>query len=640
MRRFINSFTGKAVSQVIVLALVLPFLQFVISPRAQAQLQTLPTWAVVDFEVMNAKGQPDIGKVAAEAVATELAKSGKYDVVPADTVRRNVEQLLLPTPVVDKTSLLRLAAEIRASTIVRGQVNNWEIRNEGGGRKAIVLLRVEVIDVASGLPVNGAALAAHSSVRAASVSDADLLAEALSTGSAQAVAEINSRALPQATILNTSPNEALINHGTRSGFKVGQELVVLRGRTQVATASVIEVEADSATIRARNIILGMQPGDKVRVVVEVPTMYSTITPAGDAKLISKPKRGSNSGFTTLLLVVGVLGVLLSNGRSKGGFSAASKVNAEATTFPEGTGAPAVKVSWERDTFARGDQQTVQWQIYRNDVPGSPVMTVLGAAGHAFDTGDARDVTYGDFGTQVGGNTCLNTEIPEATATAVPGIVPGRPYQYSVALVYKLPAIDLPDGGNASTTGGGGLTTGTGGGLTTGTGGGLTTGGNTTTTTTGGGTAGTADCYFISKISAARGTATPFAPPGLVSPGSNAVVSSDLPFTFSSVVNPAFPITVRYALQISPDPTFPNNRTKTYAEFTRTDIGVLSTGSIQNLLSKLASDFGSSQQEFYWRVGAANVFDKPGPVSAAGQRLVFSLPRRFTTPSAPPPPPAD
>jgi len=635
VRRFINSFTGKAIGQLLVLALVLPSFQLVLSRQAQAQLQTLPTWAVVDFEVKNPKGQDNLGKVAAEAVATELAKTGKYDVVPAETVRRNVEQLMLPSPVVDKTSLLRLAGEIRASTIVKGQVVNWEIRNEGGGRKAIVLMRVEVMDVASGLPVNGAAKAAHSSVRSASVSDADLLSEAMTTGAAQAIAEINSKSLPQATILNTSPdNTALINHGLRSGFKAGQELIVVRGRTQVATASVLEVEADSATIRARNIQLGMQPGDKVRVIVEVPQMFDTITPSGDAKIVTQRKRGSNSGFTTLLLVLGVVGVLLSNGKNSGGFTAAHKVQAQPTMFPDSSGSPAVKITWVRDTFARGDQQTVQWQIYRNDVPGSPVMSVLGTLGSAMDTTDARDVTFGDFGTQVGGNTCLNTSIPEATATGVPGITPGRPYVYSVALVYKLAAIDLPDGGNASTTGGGGLTTGGGTGVTTG---GTTT---TGTTTTGGGTAGTADCFFISKISAATGIATPIAPPTQVSPGSNSVVSSDIPFTFNSVVNPAFPITARYALQISPDPTFPRNRTKTYATFVRTDIGVLSTGSVTNLLSRLASDFGSSQQEFFWRVGAANVADKPGPVESAGERLIFSPARRFTTPSAPPPPPAE
>lgn len=634
MRRFINSLLGRAICHVVVLALVLPFLQLGMASRAEAQLQTLPTWAVVEFEVRT-KAREGLGKTAAEEVAKELARTGKYDIVPQDTIQRTLESLTMQSPVTDKTSLLRLASEVRATTIVRGEVVNWQIRNEAGGKKADVSMRVEVIDVASGLPINGAALKASSSVRSGSVEDSAVLAEAISSAAAQAVGKINQQTLPTATILNTFEDTALINQGTRTGFRSGQRLIVVRGREQVATASVSLVEPDSATIKVERNIKGLQPGDKVRAIFDVPQIYTDFTPNNDIRTVQERKRGSNSGFTTLLLVLGVVGVLLSGGRSGGGFSAAHDIEAQAMMYPDASGQPAVKITWSRDLFARSHSQVVQWQIYRSDVVGSPVLTVLGTAAEAIDTTDARDVTYGDFGSTVGGNTCNNTAIPEATATGVVGVTPGRAYTYNVALVYKLASIDLPDGGNtsSSTTGTGTNTTGT---NTTGT---NTTGTNTTTGT--GGTAGTSDCYFISKRSAAKGLATPLNPPALQSPGSNQVVSQDIPFTFQSVVNPAFPITVRYTLQVSTDPTFPRNRTKNYAEVTRTDIGVLSTGSIQNLLAKLASDFGSTAQEFFWRVGARNVADKPGPVKdAAGTRFIYSPARRFTTPAPPPPPPAE
>jgi hypothetical protein len=228
--------------------------------RAEAQLQTLPTWAVVEFEVRNPNGRTDLGGMAAEAVAAELAKTGKYDVVPRETVKRTVESLTLQEPVTDKISLLRLANEVRATTLVRGEVVNWRIRRDAGGKQADVILRVEVIDVASGLPVNGAALSASSSVRSASVDDAAVLSEALTQAAAAAIAEIASRTLPEATVLNTFEQTALINQGARSGFARGQQLIVLRGRTQVATASVVDVEPDSSTIRIEKSTLGHAPG--------------------------------------------------------------------------------------------------------------------------------------------------------------------------------------------------------------------------------------------------------------------------------------------------------------------------------------------------------------------------------------------
>src|SRR5262245_11926491 len=111
----------------------MPFMQVVMASRAEAQLQQLPTWAVVEFEVLK-PGQDNLGSVAAEAVSNELAKSGKYDIIPQETIKRTMEQLTLQAPVKEKVSLLRLASEVRAGTIVHGQVVNWRVRNEAGGK--------------------------------------------------------------------------------------------------------------------------------------------------------------------------------------------------------------------------------------------------------------------------------------------------------------------------------------------------------------------------------------------------------------------------------------------------------------------------------------------------------------------------
>ncbi len=671
MRRFINSFLGRAVSQVIVMALILPFVTLLSISKSVAQVQQTQSWAVLEF-VNKGQGGQEVGASAADAVSNELGKLNRYDVIQGETIKRTIEALNLQTPVTDKVSLLRLANELHATTLVTGEIIGWRVVSEGGGKRAEVIMRVVVLDTASGLPVNGSALRTASSVRAGNVDDMTLLNEAFQQGAAAAVADIQSKTLPTATVLNTYETSALINQGARSGFAVGQEIIILRGREQVATAVVQEVEPDSATIKLSRQIKGIQPGDKVRVVFDPPKPKLDWRADGGTTVERTKRGGSNSGFTTVVLVLGIVGLLLSNGRSNSR-TAADDVVAEAGIFPEGSDLFGVRIKWRLDLFARGNSQRVEWQVYRNDVPDSPVLVVGGLNTSGVDDSlTGRNVNYGDFGGVIGGSTCNNTANPTTSAT-VDGVVAGRPYTYSVALVYRLSELDLPGtttggtgglttGGTTGglTTGGSGLTTGgttatTGGttGLTTGGTTGLTTGGTTattggttatttgTTTTTGGTgtTTGGNFCYFISARATAKGIATPLARTLLVLPVSNAAVTGDSAFTFQSAVT-SFPISIQYALQFSSDPNFPKNKSKVYATIIRSDLGTLSSGVITGLLNKLRSDFGSSTTELWWRVGARNVADKPGPVpDASGERYVFSAARRFTIPSPPPPPPA-
>src|SRR5437763_15008603 len=163
-------------------ALLLPFLSLALLRRAEAQIQTLPSWAVVDFinRSPSAKGGDKIGVMAADAVSDELGKTGKYDVTPREQVSRAIQQLNLVTPVTDATSLLRLATEVQATSLVTGEVVNWQIRPTGNGKQADVAVRCVVRDVSSRPPVNGSAQAASSSARPVDTPDAALHNEASS----------------------------------------------------------------------------------------------------------------------------------------------------------------------------------------------------------------------------------------------------------------------------------------------------------------------------------------------------------------------------------------------------------------------------------------------------------------------------
>lgn len=269
MRRFISTLPGRVVIHFMAVALILPYLSLALANRADAQLATLQSWAVLEFENLSKKAGA-FGKAATEAVHNELAKAARVDTVPQETIQRSMADLGQLPPLKTKTDILRLGQEVRASSVVTGSVVDWRVTQSGGGKNGEVILQVVVTDVASGLPANGALVQGQSTTRAGDVADETLINEALNSAAAQAVLTINSQTLPTGTVLNTVGSEALINQGERTGFKVGQEVVVLRGRQQVATGVIADTDPDSSNMRITKFILGTQPGDKVRAIFPVP----------------------------------------------------------------------------------------------------------------------------------------------------------------------------------------------------------------------------------------------------------------------------------------------------------------------------------------------------------------------------------
>jgi hypothetical protein len=669
VRRFFNTRPGRLICHLLALALALPSFAWLSISGAQAQIQAQQRWAVIDFS--SRRAMPEgvaFGTEAAQRVYDELAKTGRYDLEPPDTVRRTVEQLGLQTPVTEQTSLLRLAQEMRVATLVTGEVVGWGVRQVNGGKQAVVAVRVLVLDVASGLPVNGAAEEAMSTVRPPTTADDVLISEALGQAAAQAVQRIRMQTLPQATVLNTREQTALINRGAREGFRQNQTVVVLRGREQVATARVTDVLPDSATIRVERQTRGIQPQDRVRVVFQVPDIVARpggqVTETGDVRFAEvRPRRGIDMGAIVTVGVVILLAAVLFGGGRGAGDTGANNVTAEATLFPTGAGNPAVLIRWRLDAFHRGPNN-IQWLIFRNDVTQTPALVADGQATRVYDRPGANTFQYAQQ-PDAGSLACVGLNMSPTVTT--PPIVPGQPYLYEVALVYRVNVLDMPGtatGGAAGATGGVGGATGGPGGATGGPGGptGGATGGPTTitggsggfgsgeeyfevpqTTTTGGvttATTGAGDfCYFVTGRAAAQGPATPLPRPVLETPQQNETVIDYRNFTFQSVVNPLFPIRIGYVLQLSSSPTFPRDRTFTTPERVS---GGLGTQSIQipreepTFQQFLQRRFGDAQQ-IWWRVGARNIEDNPGPEpdQFTGMRYIFSAPQPFTRPIAPP-----
>jgi hypothetical protein len=78
-----------------------------------------------------------------------------------------------------------------------------------------------------------------------------------------------------------------------------------------------------------------------------------------------------------------------------------------------------------------------------------------------------------------------------------------------------------------------------------------------------------------------------------------------------------------------------------ATVVKNDTGTISSGSIDTTSASIPS-YIRTATTVYWRVGAKNIDDKPGPVPDAttGLRYIFSSYSTFIRPGSPPPPPTN
>lgn len=630
MRRFIKTRTGRSISLLTIFAMLLPILTLVgiTTRKAEAQLQLRETWAVVEFTDKTNLGK-NFGQLASELVNTEFAKLVRYDMVLADTINRYVTELGYQNPVSRSEELTRLGQSIRANTIVSGDVVAARIVKEGAGKKAEVKVRIVVRDVASGVVVNGAALRASSAVRTGEVDDDTLYSDALAQAAFQSVTTIGANTLPKGTVLNTTDRNILINQGSRTGFQQGQEVIITRGREQVASGKVGMVEPDSAFVKVSRQLKGVQPGDRVQVVFSVPEVSSSWGAGSEG--VKRKSGGNMSSLISLLLVLGLAAILLGQGRGSNN-NTVTGVSANLLP-PTNDQRLTVGLNWRPDGFIK-EPNRFAWQIYRNDVSLSvPIMVVDGRATSAVDDGfSTSGIGAGDY-TENDSLRCVGLETDVAPTPTL--LTSGVPVQYSIRLIYRLSFLDVPGAGgsnNGGTTGGGTTGGGTTGGGTTGggtTGGGTTGGGTTGGGTTGGGTTsgttGDGFCYFKTGLTTMQGTVTPFRQAALFAPDDQVTLAAATVFRFESMRRPGSTIPIEYTLQFSPSPLFPANNTQEVAKFIDTaSIGTVSTPSAVNVLAPFS---GSS--ELYWRVGVRNANESTTPV--------FSGARKFKRPVNPPNP---
>lgn len=558
--------------------------------RAYAQLVQLPRIAVIDFENKSGYGGASIARAATDAVAGEYQKSGKFEVLARGEIEQQLKDLDLAPPL-DRAGFLRLGRALQVSSIITGEVN--AVSFVGSPKQAQVVLTVRVIDIASGEPINGAVATGLSNRRPGYTGDDDtLVQEAIRNAAFEAVRIINNYTIPEATVLTTrAGKEVLLNRGIRGGLQPGMEMVVVRRGEEVGRIRITQVSDSDAVGEIIDFGRGIQSEDRARAIFRLPTVQ---VKAGKVVTERPRQRGEGNKLLRALGPVLILGLIAFGvaRASSGGNTPVQTVFAEATT--DGNFEPQVRVSWKTTLFAKSVPDTIQWQIYRSDFIGTddngnpiPVGVTPGNQNFFIDTTVPRTFSYASLPRE-GSEDLSLTEVEGA-----PGVAPGRSYVYQIALVYREQIVT--DG----------------------------------------------QATFLYKLTdrVMSGQVTVIAPVQLLTPlqRSEDVDPKDVRFSWLAAEGAN-----AYRVEVSTDPTFRDrNRTFVSNEILSTAAGgtPVSTERI-NLEAALLNRLGLTGQRvtLYWRVGARNLGDTPGPaVGPGGLRYVWSRPFEFTTQELPPSP---
>lgn len=559
--------------------------------RAYAQLVQLPRVAVLDFENKSGYGGASIARAATDAVAGEYQKSRKFEVLARGEIEQQLKDLDLALPL-DKTGFLRLGRALQTESLITGEVN--AVTFVGSPKQAQVVITVRVIDIASGEPINGAVATGLSNRRPGYTGDDDtLVQEALRNAAFEAVRIINNYTIPEATILTTrAGKEVLLTRGIRGGLQPGMEMIVVRRGEEVGRIRVTQVSDSDAVAEIIDFGRGIQSEDRARAIFRVPTVE---VKAGRVVTERPRQRGEGNRLLRALgpiLVIGLIAFGIARA-SSGGNTPVQTVVAEAGA--DGNFEPFVRISWKTTLFAKSVPDTLMWQIYRNDFIGTddggnliPVGVTPGNQNFFIDTTVPRTFNY--YSLPRDGSDDLE---PNAEIDPAPGVAPGRSYFYQVALVYR-ERIEAEG-----------------------------------------------EVVFRAKLSdrVRSGQATVLLPVQLLTPvqRSEDVDPKDVRFSWLAAEGAN-----AYRVEVSLDPTFRDrNRTFVSPEILSTAVGgsPVSTERI-DLETGLLNRLGLTGQRvtLYWRVGARNLGDNPGPIPGpGGLRYVWSRPFEFTTQELPPSP---
>lgn len=641
MKRIRKSRAARIIGWLLTVAMITPLVCQSLRPQAAlAQSASaaggMQTVVVVDFA--NKSGVPGelLARTATDAVAVELGNSARFDPLRRDEVDRQARDLNLKKPY-DMVAMSKLAGALSATGIVTGEIVAVKPGPKTGPKCVSVWLKVGILEASSGQLTSGAAQIGVAYARAG-VTDTDELAQEAANNAANlAVKQILQTVLPEGTIISSvgagrigTDLNILVNKGSRDGVGEGMQMLVLRDRQRVGKIAVTAVYATDSEAKVLENTLGIRPEDKVRAIFPMPDFPSV---AGFKSVTRKTPTNGGSSVAALgkLLVVLLVGGVVVAAVAGGKNSTTTAVVAEATTL---NGAPAVRVTYRDNMWG---STTLEHQIWREpdygyNFQGTPVAALTGfmytdlASPWSYWDGTKgfRQAATGGTGNNNNGG-AGDSEVVTPDAGAVPGFTPGNSYNYGVNAIIRRPVSTSTSNNNNN------------------------------------GTGGTTETEDVSTEPVRSGQVTPVIPSILSSPQDMAV-NVDLA-KFNPTWNSTRGADV-FVVEVSTDRTFKNKAVlvqlpMVYSTAVMTQ-GVAQTlpasvdltaldvlkrdATFANYVNRVA---GSAKPTLYWRIGARNDADRPGPVdwitSSAGNgdrtyRWVYTGIRSFTPADMPPPPP--
>ncbi len=320
MRAFRSHAARRPISVLCILSVCLTLCATVaLSPSSvQAQVAGITQVAVIDFR--NASSMPGqmFGRMATDAVVLELIRSGKFGVIPSDTLEATMKQLGYDANM-NQSAMVRLGQEAEATSVVSGELLSVKIDKDK--KKAEARIAVKLVDVASGEVVNGAVAAGISQPRIGYTADDDkMVVEAIRDAARNAVETLVSYIIPEATVLNSiGTSSVLLNKGSQEGLEPGMEMIVLRrmeggqeevvGRIKISHVS--ESDATASILKAPR---GVKPEDRVRAVYKMPD-YSSSSQISPPKRVSRQGMNRGKNLMWALAAAVILGVVMKPGSS-------------------------------------------------------------------------------------------------------------------------------------------------------------------------------------------------------------------------------------------------------------------------------------------------------------------------------------
>lgn len=468
MRSFRRFAARWPISVLCVMSFISPIIGTALTPLpALAQTGTIEV-AVVDFRNNSKMPNEMFGTMATDAVVVELLRSGKFGVTPSDTLQAKMEELGYKTKedrtlklAMTPSMMVRLGQDLGVDGVVHGEITS--IKVDAGKRKAEVRLIVRMLHVASGEWQNGAIATGTSNPRIgySADKDTDLIIEAVNNAARQAVETMVQYIIPEATIIGTfSPTEVLLNKGAQDGLKGGMEMIALRrndtGEDEVVgRIRITKLSDNDAHGTVLSTTRGLKPEDRVRAVYEFP-----LDTGGKVETTRLESRGriAKGGklLWGLIALIGLATIFKGGGDQPEGLPGVVTMAGKSPDITSAYGEGGIMIAWNNPKGLR-TTDIVEFHLWRDSMGNfinqgggdakntGPVMNndpvtapgISGPAGsfdHAVvDDEVSRKLSYKTASVD-------HTSLEDASYEEQ-GFTIGTPHQYWVTALYKRHGID-------------------------------------------------------------------------------------------------------------------------------------------------------------------------------------------------------